>query len=261
MSGNGISVDKALDEYRKQVLRWNDQINLVSRKDTSNRLGGLIQQCRNGWNRLVAAEISDLAEASRIWYFDLGSGAGLPGIVWHIQMAATDLSVRTLLVEPREKRAWFLERVARQVGGEFPQVAANRWGDAGADDLNAESLEPLPSHILISLKALHLPDSAVLKGLEPYLGVCSDANPDANSEAMEGFDSSPKDEISLLIARFYPPDQIWSEELANELDILPEGQSHPASFCQFLSEGGSVLQPTTLPGAGLVLSRYKIRVR
>ncbi len=249
MSGDGMNIDKTLDEYRKQVLRWNDQINLVSRKDTANRLDGLIQQCRNAWDRLVATGVSDLAGAARIWYFDLGSGAGLPGIVWHVQMAAADLPVRTLLVEPREKRAWFLERVAGQVGGESPQVAANRWGDAGIDDLNAEFPEPPPSHILISLKALHLPDSAVLEGVGPYLG------------AMESLNSASKDEISLLIARFYPPDQTWSEELADELDILPRGRDRAAATHQFQSEGGSVLQPATLPGASLVLSRYKIPVR
>jgi len=249
MSGDGMNIDKTLDEYRKQVLRWNDQINLVSRKGTGNMLDGLIQQCRDSWDRLIDPRVSDLAGSTRIWYFDLGSGAGLPGIVWHIQMAAADLSVRTLLVEPREKRAWFLERVAHLAGGESPWVAASRWGDAGIDGLDDEFPESHPSHILISLKALHLPDSAVLDGLAPFL------------EVTDGTSTSPGGEISLLIARFYPPDQIWSEELAGELDILQKGQYRTAAAHQFQSEGGSVLQPATLPGASLVLSRYKIQVR
>ncbi len=249
MSGIPKKIDRMLGEYRKDVLRWNNQINLVSRKGTANRLDGLIQQCRGGWDRLVDPDVSDLGEATRIWYFDLGSGAGLPGIVWHIQMAAADLSVRTLLVEPREKRAWFLERVAHLAGGESPWVAASRWGDAGIDGLDDEFPESHPSHILISLKALHLPDSAVLDGLTPFL------------EVAEGTNTSPGGEISLLIARFYPPDQIWSEELAGELDILQKGQYRAASTHQFQSEGGSVLRPATLPGASLVLSRYKIQVR
>jgi len=249
VSGNGMNIDKTLDEYRKQVLRWNDQINLVSRKGTGNMLDGLIQQCRDSWDRLIDPRVSDLAGSTRIWYFDLGSGAGLPGIVWHVQMAAADLSVRTLLVEPREKRAWFLERVAHQVAGESPHVAASRWENMEVDDLKSEFHESPPSHILISLKALHLPDSVVLKGLEPYL------------EAPEGFNSAPEDEITLLIARFYPPDQEWSEDLASELDILPSGRERGATSCRFQSEGGGILQPATLPGASLVLSRYKIQVR
>lgn len=248
MSGDQNKIDRILGDYRKQVLRWNDQINLVSRKDTRNRLDGLIQQCRSSWNRLVDAGIFDLAGSTRVWYFDLGSGAGLPGIVWHVQMAAADLPVRTLLVEPREKRAWFLERVAHQVGGQLPQVAANRWGDAGIEDLDEEFPESPPSHILISLKALHLSDSAVLEGLTPYL------------KALEGSTAAPGDEISLLIARFYPPDQVWDEDLAGELEILPQGREHTAAAHRFQSEGGSVLQPATLPGASLVLSRYKIQI-
>jgi hypothetical protein len=250
MSGDPIKIDRILGEYRKQVLRWNDQINLVSRKGTAHKLDGLIQQCRDSWDRLVDPGVSDLGESTRIWYFDLGSGAGLPGIVWHVRMATADLSVRTLLVEPREKRAWFLERVAHQVGGESPHVAVNRWGDEGIDSLAEEFPESRPSHVLISLKALHLPDLAVLEGLAPFL------------ETTEDSTTAPEGEISLLIARFYPPDQIWSEDLAGELDILPRGQVRSAAETyQFHSEGGSVLQPATLPGASLVLSRYKILVR
>jgi len=249
MNRNHINIDRVLDEYRKQVLRWNDQINLVSRKDTAGRLDGLIQQCRSGWNRLATTGISDLEEASRIWYFDLGSGAGLPGIVWHVQMAAADLPVRTLLVEPREKRAWFLERMAHQVGAERLHVEANRWGDTGKSEFPGETHEPGPSHILISLKALHLSDSAVLEGLTPFLETA------ANSE------SATADKISLLIVRFYPPDQTWTEDLAGELDILPEGRERGTASQQFKSAGGSVLQPSTLPGATLVLSRYRIQVR
>ncbi len=247
MSGDQKNIDRILGEYRKQVLRWNDQINLVSRKDTTNRLDGLIQQCRNCWDHLVDPEISDLGKAARIWYFDLGSGAGLPGIVWHVLMTAADLSVRTLLVEPREKRAWFLERVAHQAGGEFPLVAANRWGDAGTTDRAEEFSEGPPSHVLISLKALRLPDSDVLEGLAPYL------------EGLEGLKEAPGSETSLIIARFYPSDQIWSEELAGELDIPPKDQARTAAAHYFISEGGGVLPPATLPGASLVLSSYKIQ--
>ena len=249
MSGDPKKIDRILGEYRKQVLRWNDQINLVSRKDTVNRLDGLIRQCRNCWDRLVDPGISDLGKAARIWYFDLGSGAGLPGIVWHVQMTAADLSVRTLLVEPREKRAWFLERVAHQAGGEPPLVAANRWGSAGTTDRAEEFPEGPPSHVLISLKALYLTDSDVLEGLAPYLEGPEDPNP------------VPGGQISLIIARFYPPDQIWSEELAGELDIPPKDQDRTAATHHFISEGGRVLPPATLPGASLVLSRYKIQAR
>ncbi len=248
MSGVGKNIDGILDDYRKQVLRWNHQINLISRQDSTGRLEGLIHQCRDCWSRLAASGVSDLTEASRLWYFDLGSGAGLPGIVWHLQMAAAGLSVRTLLVEPREKRAWFLRRVAHLVDPESLYVAANRWGEIGKYDFADAIHKPSPSHVLISLKALRLPDSEVLAGLAPFLGIAESAETGAAAET------------ALLIARFYPPDQQWSEDLAGELDIPPAGRLRGTPSRLFKSEGGRVLQPATPSGASLVLSGYRIQI-
>jgi len=248
MSGKSRNIDRTLDDYRKQVLRWNDQINLVSSQDTEGRLDGLVQQCRDGWDGLAAQGLPGLTEATRLWFFDLGSGAGLPGIVWHVQMVAAGLSVRTLLVEPREKRAWFLKRMKHLVGPESLQVLANRWGEIGQDDLTEINPEPPPSHVLISLKALHLPDFEVLEGLVPFLG------------GKESPGSGCESGVALLVARFYPPDQEWNADLARELDIPSAGESRSVQSLLFKSEGGEVLQLGTPPGASLVLSRYLIQI-
>ncbi len=248
MSRGSQHIDGILDQYRKQVLRWNDQINLISRQDTADRLEGLIHQCRDGWDRLVASGVSGLVGASRLWYFDLGSGAGLPGLVWHIQMTAAGLPVRAWLVEPREKRAWFLERVARLVDSAPLHVLANRWGEIEKGALSDIISEPPPSHIVISLKALRLPDSAVLEGLAPFL------------ESAENHPIRGDLATALLIARFYPPDQEWSEDLADELDIPPSGHLRSAPPYLFKSKGGSVLRPITTQGASLVLSEYRIQI-
>ena len=37
MNKDARSIDDILDGYRQQVLRWNGQINLVSRQDTARR--------------------------------------------------------------------------------------------------------------------------------------------------------------------------------------------------------------------------------
>ena len=128
-------------------------------------------------------------------------------------------------------------------------MLANRWGETGIDDLESAIPEPPPSHVLISLKALHLPDTAVLEGLAPFLEVAKRPQPAAEGDTI------------ILIARFYPPDQEWSEDLAGALDILPKGQECSVSPYVFRSEGGSVLPLATLPGASLVLSRYRIQAR
>lgn len=238
-------LDLALDAYRKQVLHWNRRINLVSRQDTAARLDTLIRQCRNTWDSLLAADVADLQGARQLWYFDLGSGGGLPGVVWHAQMAAAGFPVKTLLVEPREKRAWFLERVARETP-EAPNrpmlVAASRWGEVDTGAPSSFFPGPHPSHILISLKALRLSDPQILEGLAPFL-----------THGGQG-------EIHLLIVRFHPPDQEWTEDLAADLGIPKEGHQRAASTSIFHGQGGGVLAPTTLPGAGLVLSKYRIQI-
>jgi 16S rRNA (guanine527-N7)-methyltransferase len=89
-----------LENYRKAILEWNNKINLISRRDEG---------------RLVSYHFLDSAEGlaylreidTRV--LDLGSGAGLPGIVWTILNPRVEMT----LVEATRKRALFLERAAR----------------------------------------------------------------------------------------------------------------------------------------------------
>jgi hypothetical protein len=247
MSPGSRHPEGILDDYRNLVLRWNRRINLITRRDTAGRLDKLIHQCRNGWDRLADSDTAGLAEASRLWYFDLGSGGGLPGVVWHVQMVAAKLPVRTILVEPREKRAWFLERVAHLVGPDSLHVWAHRWEDAPKEGLGDPHLAARPSHVLISLKALKLSDTTVLAGLAPIL------------EAGGTQEASAEDTPTILIARFHPPDQKWSKGLADELGIPEAGHLHSTPSFLFQSRGGRVLAPATLPGASLVLSEYRVQ--
>ena len=248
MNRSDQNMEPILHEYRKLVLRWNPQINLISRQDTASRLGVLIGQCREAWELLTAKDTSSLAKATGLWYFDLGSGGGLPGAVWHLQMAAVGIPVWTLLVEPREKRAWFLERVAHLIGPESLEVEADRWGELTGEKWAAKVPVDTPSHILISMKALRLPDSAVLEGLAPFL------------EHARGLAEGGGPWISLTIARFYPPKQEWNDELADELDIPVAGQLRQTRSHAFQAEGGRVLSPATLRGASLILSLYRISI-
>ena len=236
-------LDKALDAYREQVLRWNSQINLISRKATPERLEGLILQCRNSWKRLVETETEGFSPNTRLRYFDLGSGAGLPGFIWHVQAAVGGIPIRTLLVEPREKRAWFLNRLNSLDGIPPLEVSARSWEDAAGEDPEAGAGLADATHILISLKALHLTDTMVLAGLAPFLRVGR-----TTADAPGG--------IKVLIARFYPPGQAWNEDLARDLEIPPPGEARALSEWKFQGAGGSVLLAESPRGASLVLSRY-----
>lgn len=232
-------LENTLLRYREQVLRWNRQINLVSRQDTEETLEDLILQCRDAWDGLFGAY--NLAEAGPLWYFDLGSGGGLPGFVWHAQAEAANLAIRTWLVEPREKRAWFLNRLNGLLEKNPTTVLAGRWGEF--EDFEPINGDLTPSVALVSLKALHLTDAEVLKGLAPVL-----------TNTPEGHVAP--DPISVLIARFYPPEQAWTAVLAADLEIPASGADRSFGGCAFEGRGGSILPPESPGGASLVLSEY-----
>ena len=236
-------MDKVLDAYREQVLRWNRQINLISRQATADRLERLILQSRNSWKRLAESDPGGFSPDTRLWYFDLGSGAGFPGFIWHLLAANDGVPIRTRLVEPREKRAWFLNRLDSLEGVAPLEVLADRWENAAATDTAAANESPDPTHVLLSLKALHLTDTEVLDGLIPFLLPAQDYQGSIGA-------------LKVLIARFYPPGQAWDDDLAQDLKIPPSGEARAFPGWEFQGAGGSVLLSKSPRGASLVLSRY-----
>jgi len=220
--------------YRSEVLRWNESINLVSRRDTEAQLDALLAQCDNAlaaWRR--ATEPLGLAADGRdVLYLDLGSGGGLPAVVWHERLAAAAGRLRTVLVEPREKRAWFLERVARDLTTPTPDVLACRWNEAAATAVSS------PELVIVSLKALRLKDGEVLAGMAPFLAAGA--------------------QVDLTIARFHPQDQTWSDELVSSLGI-PE----PGALGDNVDYRAEANVSGLLPAgeASLVISRYRYERR
>lgn len=196
MTESSPQAEALLRDFRGEVLRWNKQVSLVSRKEPAKIFDRLMAQCRMGLDVLLAANPEGLVEAPRREYYDLGSGGGLPGIVWHVLLSERSLVTDTVLVEPREKRAWFLERLRSLADMPEFEVSASRWGD--------ESLiaDPEPGTVtLISLKALKLTDPEILAGL-----------PD------------PEKRAGLVIARYYPPGEPFTPALASELEIPEPGR-------------------------------------
>lgn len=233
--GDGLAL---LESFRSHLLRWNRQINLVTRQETADRLEGLLGQCIGGHQALEAwlAREGVRRQGRPLCYFDLGSGGGLPGIVWHRLWTAAGLSPCTWLVEPREKRAWFLERACAAEDGDGFGVLANRWGDAA---LEAGVWPPNPL-VVVSLKALHLDDGEVLVGLGRTLP--------------EGV--GPAD---LVLARYYPPDQVLDEELMRRLDLELSGGVREVAGQMYSSLGVDQV-PVVQDGqtvASLVLSVYR----
>ena len=92
----------SLKRYAKLLTEESGRQNLIAK----STLDGL-------WQRHIAdsAQLAQFAPNGEISWIDIGSGAGLPGIV-----LACIVKGRVTLVEPRRLRAEFLERVVTDLG-------------------------------------------------------------------------------------------------------------------------------------------------
>ena len=192
--------EEIVDEYRQMLLRWNRQINLVSRRETAARVSELIEQSRAGCRAIHDHLVEDVEIAAlgpgRLDYFDVGSGGGIPGFLWHVWLGDEGWTPVTRLVEPRQKRAWFLGRLAQLAGVRELSVLEGSWPRETVHG------QRTGDRVLISLKALRMTDGEVLDGLPG------------------GFEKSAR---RVTICRVFPPGKGWSEELRQELGVGAAG--------------------------------------
>jgi len=122
-----------LESYVSLLQHWNQRINLVSQ----GTLGDV-------WRRHIAdsAQLLDLAPAGATRWIDLGTGAGLPGLVVAALAAEKHPTMAIRLVESDARKAAFLAEVGRAMGV-----------DATIECCRIESLPPEP-HDVVSARAL-----------------------------------------------------------------------------------------------------------
>lgn len=135
-------VRTALDTYAALLTRWNERINLVSPRDLP-RL----------WDRHIddALQLAPLIPPGARSLADLGSGAGIPGLI-----LAIATSLPTHLVERDQRKAAFLREAARVTGAPATVHAADAatLPPLAADVVTARALAPLAD--LLPLAARHL---------------------------------------------------------------------------------------------------------
>lgn len=94
-----------LDRYLAMLLAWNRAINLTGGRDAADILARLIPdsfELAAFLESAPLAQVPAMSAAPRVW--DLGAGAGLPGIPLRMVWDRGDYA----LIEAREKRALFL---------------------------------------------------------------------------------------------------------------------------------------------------------
>jgi len=138
--GQATEIGVKLDASRADtLLRYED---LLTRRAVP--LGAV---ARSDATRIRERHILDCLRAAPVVHevdvaCDLGSGAGLPGIV----VAVAEPAVRVLLVESRAKRAAFLELAVRELGLSNADVVVGRAEDLHrrVDACFARAFAPLP---------------------------------------------------------------------------------------------------------------------
>lgn len=92
--------------YAAHLQKWNQRINLVS-PSTINDL----------WARHIedSAQLSVLVEEPRNWV-DLGSGAGLPGLIIAALLSEKNSTFRMTCVESDLRKCVFMREVSREMG-------------------------------------------------------------------------------------------------------------------------------------------------
>ena len=94
-----------LNEFRKKIIEKNNEINLISKKSASNSMNRHIIDC---------AQVIDLIDINSKTCTDIGSGAGLPGIVLSILVRDKKIDMKMNLYEKSYRKSSFLRSVSKE---------------------------------------------------------------------------------------------------------------------------------------------------
>ncbi len=113
-----------LSAYLQLIIDWNRRVDLVAPAETAELVERHLVDSFLAWRTLVdwGAELSGNI-------LDVGSGAGLPGIVWAIAAAEAGTETVIHLLEPRDKRVQFLKEARRRLELSSLQVHQQRLED------------------------------------------------------------------------------------------------------------------------------------
>ena len=95
-----------LNEFREKIIEKNNEINLISTKSTSNSMNRHIIDC---------AQVIDLIDINGKTCTDIGSGAGLPGIVLSILLRDKKIDMKMNLYEKSYRKSSFLRSVSKKL--------------------------------------------------------------------------------------------------------------------------------------------------
>ena len=126
-----------LEQYRELVIEKNNKINLISRKTTDNFIERHIIDC---------AQAIDFIDLNRKICTDLGTGAGLPGIVLAILLKEKKKGFRINLFEKSYHKSNFLNEVKEKLKLDVQIYAKDVFKEKNLNSgtIIARAFKPLP---------------------------------------------------------------------------------------------------------------------
>ena len=102
---------KILDNFKKLVIQKNKEINLISQKTEENFVERHIIDC---------LQAIDFIDINGKICTDIGSGAGLPGIVLAIVLKEKNIKMKMNLYEKSHHKSKFLKQISEKLNLFFP---------------------------------------------------------------------------------------------------------------------------------------------
>ena len=126
-----------LDEFKELIIEKNKEINLISSKTINNLKNRHIIDC---------AQIIDLIDINSKICTDIGSGAGLPGIVLSIILKGKKIAMKMNLYEKSYHKSSFLRSVSKKLklDSEIFQEDIFKKKNLVSGSILARAFKPLP---------------------------------------------------------------------------------------------------------------------
>ena len=126
-----------LDEFKELIIEKNKEINLISSKTINNLKNRHIIDC---------AQVIDLIDINSKICTDIGSGAGLPGIVVSIILKGKKIDMKMNLYEKSHHKSSFLRSVSRKLklDSEIFQEDIFKKKNLVSGSILARAFKPLP---------------------------------------------------------------------------------------------------------------------
>jgi len=128
---------KILDVYRRLVIEKNKNINIISRKTDNNFVNRHIVDC---------AQAIDFIDFNSKKCTDLGSGAGLPGIILAILLKERNIKMKMNLYEKSYHKAKFLSLISKKLKLDVDifQKDIFKEKNLSSETIIARAFKPLP---------------------------------------------------------------------------------------------------------------------